>query len=159
MAVFLMVTSHLECKIRLLFKPSSVILKETFKIKSRKKGRRPGCFRKILRCCCIYGGIPGIPRDSLFLHPSPLSSACPGSQGRDPRQCRHRAPVPGTAAGGVSWLCSCREREPTQHILSSSSRACFVTQGRIGVNLNNSRCQPYLSSGTPHKLPPPSTRE
>lgn len=43
MAVFLMVTAHLECKICLSFKASSVKLKETFR-KVKKEGG-PGCFR------------------------------------------------------------------------------------------------------------------
>lgn len=43
MDVFLMVTAHLECKICLSFKASSVKLKETFS-KVKKEGG-PGCFR------------------------------------------------------------------------------------------------------------------
>lgn len=171
MAVALMATAHLECKISLSLKPCSVILREASKIKLRKDGRRPGCFRKISRFCGIYHAIPGISRDTLSVHPPPLSSGCPDSRGTAPaaaaapelqfQQCSWRRflALLGTAAASAPagrGMSPAQAQQQHQGWLCTQARIIIVI---IIINLNNFLCQAYLSSRTPHKLPPPSTRE
>lgn len=122
--------------------------------------------QEMFRCCCIYGGTAGIPRDALSLQPPPVSSACPAPRAEPPAAqalssgSRHgrwrRFPA---LLGSGRCLCSCRERERTQPILSSRAGLAWHT-GNDWCQFKSSPCQPYLSRGTPHNLlPAPGNEE
>lgn len=167
MAVFFMATAHFECKICLLFKLSSVILTATFNIKLRKKGRRPGCFRRYSGTVVFMAALQGSQEMPCPCSHPPLAQhvLLPG---QSPQQSRHWAPVPGTAAGGVSRLCWAQAAASAPagrgNELSPSSAAeqgLLGTQGRIGANLNHLCVSPISAEGllTICCLPAPGNEE
>lgn len=83
MAVFLMVTAHLECKICLSFKASSVILQETFKIELRKKGSldASGRYSGAAVLIIAFLGFQEMPWSLYLLS---LGSGCHGLHGKSP---------------------------------------------------------------------------